>query len=512
MEKLSLDKSSVIIISNQDLKIKSFDTPFNETEKNKEKNLDYLTNEKNVLKNNIFEDFRRKRGKLSIEPIKKGIDQEFPILKITEQMRENPYNRLVAIFVGYLISFFIISLKNVVEKDFNIPLFCDLPVDWKIFDEKVSNKTFEMLKEDKCYDKCDFKAYIFSKIFHCDFYIVTLLSFFFFSINFKVIKKKIVIIYIWIFPIFSYLLGNIIFFRNKTNAFLVGNITIGLGVIILIIESYNLFLIFFILGIPLIFFGIVKIFFENFYFLMYKLNPSLLSLLLPFIIVIIKLLYFKVILQIKNFSRLNIITKITCSNFALIFELINLGNFHILSQNDFGNISIWINLFLNLIIDIDTKFSILKKLIFWINKNIFDKKNSKNYFYKNEFELIYIDNKIELEIFSLGLYLNLILFKFFDWSGKDLIDCFGNPLATYVQININHFVLMIVMFLNIIFKELMKKYIKNRFFLKEKDFGYNPRLMNKWEYFSYVNNLCGVAILFGYTFFYSIINTSVVRG
>lgn len=126
------------------------------------------------------------------------------------------------------------------------------------------------------------------------------------------------------------------------------------------------------------------------------------------------------------------------------------------------------------------------------DKKIHNKNNSEidNNYQLSEFKIsecatIYNQVKIEVEFYAAGMYFILILFQFFDFSLNQIADCFGRPVPSRVVINQKHYYLFIFLICFALLKVLVKNFLK-RYFFKDYEDDYLPKLTGNPEYMTYV--------------------------
>jgi len=432
------------------------------------------------------------------------LEDEFPEIKLDNYPKEDLYKRILLIFFGVIIFLIIFGLKFLISEMFQIPTFCDLKEDWNEFDLEVKNKTIIQLYDRTCKDKCIFTYYVLSKVFQFDHLVASIFNFIVFFKNSNILNRRIVVIYLILFPILLNLLKFVVFFRDKTKSYLFITIFNLSGIIIFLFHSKQLFLYTLAIVIPVIYFSFVRLFFEYFFIKIYVLNPEINKITIPITISLLRFIYFKIILQLKIVKNIIPVNKFLCVMTLVLYEFSFIGILHNIAEEGFTSKSFYLNILIDFVFDLNNKFQIFQRTIFWIS-NLFKKKLFQ--LTVSDFEKIYIELSIDMKIYSIFIYLFLISFKYFNYTQIQLTDCFGIPLKNKVRININHLYLFGIMFTYSIFKFFFEKVLiiilKNKVkFIK----GHFPKLENKWHIFSYYIYLIGAISILGYPGFYFILN------
>ncbi len=200
-------------------------------------------------------------------------------------------------------------MKYFITEILQIPSFCDLRKDWTQFDLEVKNKTIVQLYDRTCQDKCTFTNYVVSKVLQFDHFILSFFSFLVYFKNSNLLNKKIVIIYMIIFPVLFNLLRFIVFFQDKTRSYLFYTIINVMGYIIFLFDSKKLFFFNLAIAIPLIFFSLIRFFFEFLFIRIYVQNPEIHKITIPIIISLLSFIYFRFVLQLKILKNIVIVNK-----------------------------------------------------------------------------------------------------------------------------------------------------------------------------------------------------------
>lgn len=445
--------------------------------------------------------------------------EEFPIRSLENYPKEDVTTRILMLLLTISMTFFSIGLKSALTDNFNFATYCDLKKNWEEFDNLVFNKSLIMIKPQKCHDYCNFNGYLISKLFHLDFYIFTVLNFFLFFKSYQLTNRIIVRIYLFLFPFLTNIILDVIFFKDKIIVYIIFSFVALIGIIFLIIDSKNLFLIALTITCPLTYFAFLKFFFESLFVHIFNLNPDVIRVILPFLISIFKYIYFNLLLRIKILSSLHPIYKWICCVLTSLFDLVFLGNLHLLVVDGFKNYKFWINLLLNLSIDINNTFQILPrflhKLKFYLkNKKIREERREHRLREQqineelsiNDFDCIYMTWSIESEMYVWSIYLFFIIFKYFNMTQSNIVDCFGRPLDNKIAINTNHYFLFCILIVFWALKLLIKFILQKYWFHKEKDYGHFPKLETKLHAIIYVGALIGITMNFGYSGLYTMLS------
>jgi len=488
-----------------------------------------VRNEGNIFLKDLFRDFRKKslktnrKQKINFMKILKSDNKDFDFkttnLKIPnnikskvelsekvkdDYLKENPYKRFLFVSIGIILFFLIFGFKYFISEILQIPGFCDLKEDWTQFDLEVKNNALVQFYKRTCQDKCTFKNYLFNKVLQFDHFISALSFFSLYFKNSNLLNKKIVLIYIILFPFLLNVLKFVAFFYDKTKSYFFITMLNLSGFCIFRFYSKQLFLYNLAIAIPLIYFSFVRLFFEVFFIRIFYQNPEIHKITIPLLISLFRFLYFQVVLQIKILKDIVLINKYICVICPILFKFSFIGILHKIVEDDFSCKLFYFNILIDFLCDLNIKFQILKRIVIFMCK-LFLKKIIE--LSVSEYEKIYIMFSIELEIFSIFIYFFLISFKYFNYAQNTLTDCFGTPLKNFVIINTNHFYLFGVLILYSFFKYFLKKLIviilNNRVEFIE---GYLPKLENKWHIFSYYIYLIFLISLYGYPGFYLILN------
>lgn len=458
-------------------------------------------NKKNIKKNeyslcrNFFKKFK------FVNPNKNlSFDEEFPVCSLKDSEKEDICTRFLLLSLNILLAFFFIGLKASLTNNFGLATFCDLRTDWEEFDNMVNNKTIIMIKEEKCKIKCDFKGYVVSKLFHFDYYIGSFLAFFSFFKNFDLTHRKSVKIFLFIFPFMCNLISNIIFFKQKVIGFIFITFFMPIGIIVLLLESKNLFLISFTIAIPIGYYSFLKFFFDYLFFYILNFNPIIIRMILPIIISLLKFVYFNLILKIWKLKHIRSIHKWVCCTILCLFDFIFIGNLHLLVENGFDNYSFWINLSLNLLMDFSSKFQLNSKICLYL-KNCF--KKQKQIFDISDFDAISLAFSLESEIYAITSYFFLIMFGYFNMTLNGIVDCFGRPLRSEVKINNNHYILVSIYLIFWTIKLFIKCVSQKYIFKNEKNYAHFPKVQNRWEAITHVIGFYGISLNFCYSGLFS---------
>lgn len=358
--------------------------------------------DKQYIEENIKNDKKRKKNNFlylcfNNENVIPSFNEQFPVILLKNMKIESIGVRFLIMFLSITISFFCIGIKTTLANKFDLATYCDLKSDWKEFDNLVKNKTIVMFQEQRCQDYCDFIGYLISKLFHFDFFIATISNFYCFYKNFNLLNRRSVKLFLIVFPLGCNILSNIIFFKNKIIAYLSFSFLSLFGVFVLIYESKNIFFISALMALPIGYFAILKFFFEYLFVYVYYYNANAMRIILPLLICIFKFIYFRIILSWGFLQRLGVIHKFSCCMFTILFDFIYIGNLHLLVENGFSNYTFWINLMLNLVMDLNTKFQIIPKMYSKIKNSLLKMKNKQHQV--SDFERIYIAFSVESEIY-----------------------------------------------------------------------------------------------------------------
>jgi len=433
-----------------------------------------------------------------------NLEDQFPENTLENYPEEDIYKRILYITFGIIIFFLILSLKYFITEILQIPSFCDLRKDWTQFDLEVKNMTIVQLVERTCQDKCTFTNYVISKVFQFDHFIPTFLSNLVYFKNSNLLNKKIVIIYLILFPVLLNLLKFIVFFKDKTRSYLFITIINRLGFITFLFHSKKLFLFNLAMAIPLMYFSLVRLFFEFLFIRIYIQNPEIHKITIPIIISLLRFIYFGFVLKLKILKNIVMANRFICVIPPILYEFSFLGILHKMVEDGFTSKSFYLNILIDFIFDLNIKFQIFQRMLNFM-RNLLKKKSID--LLLSDFEKIYMEFSIDAKIYSISIYFFLISFKYFNFAQTDLTDCFGTPLKNKVKINSNHFYLCGILIIYTLCKFLLKKLIliilKRRIKFIE---GHFPKLKNKWHIFSYFIFLIFTTIMTGYPGFYFILN------
>jgi hypothetical protein len=404
------------------------------------------------------------------------------------------------LLISIFFSFFILGFKFIVTKTLAIPAFCDIRSNWTEFDSLVITGNYTLLEPVICFEKCTFNGYILTKIFQIDFLITYMIALALCFIEMKLVRHFIMKIAICIVP-FAFVVGNLIFFYNKILTLSVTNIIIISVMSMIIFKGFDYYKICCVLmGGGVMYFSIIKFFYEYGFLYIYNLNPHIIMTIFPILNSFFQTIFFKIISYFTLFKRATPPIKIFIIFYTMLFEYLHIGNLFILITEGFGNYSLWFNLMINFILDIDKKFMWSMRLTnFILNKY---KKEQKPLLI-NDYLLIYLELKFEMEIFSVFLFLWLIIFKYFDWASNSIVDCMGRPLSSIVKIDYKHYILALIMISYSFSKLIIKKMIV-KWLYKGIEYGHFPKFMKMRDYFLFVIPLNGLSINFGYMGLYAV--------
>ena len=111
------------------------------------------------------------------------------------------------------------------------------------------------------------------------------------------------------------------------------------------------------------------------------------------------------------------------------------------------------------------------------------KKREKKKFEIGSLEAMYIELKLEIELFSHFVYAFLITLKLYVECVTSLVDCSGRPLVNVSPVWSEHYILCIILVLSSVIQIFFKIGLN---YFKYQEMGYNPRLLNVMDYIFYV--------------------------
>lgn len=219
---------------------------------------------------------------------------------------------------------------------------------------------------------------------------------------------------IFISPLISNLIGNMIFFKSNLWAFTTSNFLTAISMLILYLEGLNSFKIAFAMSIGVLgYVSSLKFFFEFIYVYIYNLKADIMKIMFPFIVIFFQYAYLNILLNLPVYQRFTSTMKLIVSvTFGVIFEFIKIGNLHNLKSNG-DDFKIFLNLAIYMTFDIDKQFTLSKIILIKI-MNYLNSEN--NIIHMNDYEIVHLEAGKEYELFSIFyyfflFYLNILIFQ-----------------------------------------------------------------------------------------------------
>jgi len=441
------------------------------------------------------------------------LDLTFPKFKFSkDDLYMSPgENRLVDFSYSIFLFYFVTSLKYFLVEEFEIASFCDLQK-WEAFDQSVSQNQTIMIQRLSCTEKCSkISNIILTKVFESNyyfFYCVNVFFFMYFILQQKVKGKLLAFFTFCPFP--CHIIGHIAFFWNKSYAFMIGNVLTVLQTFIVWRKSLIYLKMFAGFLLLLFYFSMVKAFFEIVFPYLVRVNPQQTLASVPFLLFLIKLLG-KVIFKYPYFRRYNHNIIGIMFIFFIFFEYVYIGTLHtLINKYGFTSYSFWLNLLQNFAMEFFGKTNLLTKIFemikAWLKRKV-KKARAMKFNEDDHFVKIYYGIKTELEIYSIFIYFLLLSTHYYDYCMTTLVDCIGHPLVNITEISQSHFLLVIVLFLevgldNLIIMAAEKSKLMGKIMIKR----VNVRFDTLNERFFYIFMLFGLTIDFGFPGLYSMMS------
>ena len=201
----------------------------------------------------------------------------------------------------------------------------------------------------------------------------------------------------------------------------------------------------------------------------------------PLIVFGLQYLYTK-LLQHPAFDKFALKVRIAILINYMVFEYLEMGNLHqIVAQNGLASQQLWITLLISFFLNIDKKMLFSKKIM---HQMMFKLKFIKDKTFEiKSMEAMYIEIKLEVELFSHLVYAFLLTMKFYMDCVGTVVDCSGRPVVNISPIFSDHYILCIILILSTVVQMILKFFLT---FFKVQEVGYNPKLIRVIDYLFYV--------------------------
>ena len=407
-----------------------------------------------------------------------------PIIRLKEHPKEYFFNRMLSLLIAIVVCYTIVGVKTNLRDNYNLAPFCAIGSSsfWHGFQQDVVSGKNILIKYVDCDAKCAGSfPYFFSILFRMDeeieeWIVHALLVYFLGLANTRIgyfcayiSPPAFRVLALFIFPDNVLLCNSIIIFLYAGSACL------------LLIESVERFKLYVSLQFPFAYFVLVSLFLQYVIKGLFTDYPSTMRNIWPIIIFGLQYLFTK-LLQHPIYEKYPLKVRICLMVNYMVFEYLEMGNLHqIVVVDGLASQELWITLMISLILNIDKKMVFTKKML----HILFQKLNigKKKPFEIGSLESMYIELKLEIELFSHFVYAFLITLKLYVECVSTLVDCSGRPLANISPINGEHYVLCLILvassMLQIGFKILLNM-------LKYQEMGYNPKLITVLDYVFYV--------------------------
>lgn len=430
-------------------------------------------------------------------------------IRLHDQPKELFVNRMLALIVAIMAAYTFVGIKANLRDNYNLAPFCSLgdKIYWDDFQEKVSNGIILEVQEINCEEKCSgFFPFIFSYLFRLDQEILEMtvhaLSVYFLGLT----NTRIGFLVVIVNPLLIRFICILLF---SDNVLLFNSMVIILymtGSLLYLLESRDRFKLYFFWLVPYIYFILIAIFLFYVVKELFQSFPSLMRSVWPVIVAGLQNIFTK-ILQSPQYLKFPMKNRIAMMVNYTVFEFLEIGNLHQIVYSE-GLLAheLWITLMVSLILNLDKKMLFTKKFM-WKLENKMRKKfgfQAKEKQYIGEMEAIYLEFKLEIELFVNFIYGMLITLKYYtECVSASLIDCSGRPLISVSPVSWEHYVLcgflITSSFLQIGFKLLFN-------LLKFDDYGYNPRMVSTMDFFYYVIALNLIAFRYCVNSLYAIMS------
>ena len=407
-----------------------------------------------------------------------------PIIKLKEHPKELFFNRMLSLIVAIVVCYTIVGIKTNLRDNYNLAAFCALgdSTFWEEFQHKVETGENQLIKFVDCKKQCAGTfPYFFSFLFRIDeeieeLIVHALLVYFLGLANTRIgyfcayISPPLFRVFaIFLFPDNVLLCNSIIIFLYAGSAFL------------LFLESKERMWIYVSLLVPFAYFVLVSLFLQYVIKVLFADYPRTMRNIWPVIIFGLQFLFTK-LLQHPIYEKYHLKVRICLMVNYMVFEYLEIGNLHqIVIAEGLQSQELWITLTISLILNIDKKMLFTKRMI---NK-LLDKvrRSRRKEFEIGSLEAMYIELKLEIELFSHFVYAFLITLKLYVECVTTLVDCSGRPLINVSPVSSEHYILCILLVLSSIIQIIVKIALN---YFKFQEMGYNPRLLYAMDYVFYV--------------------------
>ena len=413
-----------------------------------------------------------------------------PVIKLKEHPKERFFNRMLSLLVAIVVCYTIVGIKTNLRDNYNLAAFCALgdSTFWEDFQHKVETGENQLIKFVDCRKKCAGTfPYFFSFLFRLDeefeeWIVHALLVYFLGLANTRigyfcayVSPPLFRVLAIFLFPDNVLLCNSIIIFLYAGSA------------ILLLLESKERMWIYISLQVPFAYFVLVSLFLQYVIKGLFAEYPRTMRNIWPVIIFGLQFLFTK-LLQHPIYEKYHLKVRICLMVNYMVFEYLEIGNLHqIVIAEGLQSQELWVTLLIALILNLDKKMLFTKRLVakaldkLNIGKQL--KKREKKKFEIGSLEAMYIELKLEIELFSHFVYAFLITLKLYVECVTSLVDCSGRPLVNVSPVWSEHYILCIILVLSSVIQIFFKIGLN---YFKYQEMGYNPRLLNVMDYIFYV--------------------------
>ena len=410
-----------------------------------------------------------------------------PVIKLKEHPKELFFNRMLSLLVAIVVCYTIVGIKTNLRDNYNLAAFCALGDSnfWDDFQHKVETGENQLIKFVDCRQKCAGAfPYFFSFLFRLDeefeeWIVHALLVYFLGLANTRIgyfcayVSPPLFRVFaIFLFPDNVLLCNSIIIFLYAGSA------------VLLLLESKERMWIYISLQIPFAYFVLVSLFLQYVIKGLFADNPRTMRNIWPVIIFGLQFLFTK-LLQHPIYEKYHLKVRICLMVNYMVFEYLEMGNLHqIVIAEGLRSQELWVTLMISLILNIDKKMLFTKRMIIkLLDKLNIGRKRRKKHFEVGSLEAMYIELKLEIELFSHFVYAFLITLKLYVECVTTLVDCSGRPLVNVSPVSNEHYILCIILVLSSVV-QIIFKIVMNHF--KYQEMGYNPRLLDVMDYVFYV--------------------------
>ena len=376
------------------------------------------------------------------------IDVLFPKIKFLKASFDTPYdpNRFLDFSYSVFFFYFVTCVKFFMVKEFGIATFCDIQK-WEIFDQKVSENEIEMMQTLNCSEKCnDNTNIVLTKVFESNYY-------FFYSINvfflmYYSLRQKFkgpLLIFLTVSPYLNHFIGHVLYFWDKSFAFMIGNFLYVSEVVVMIKISFVYLKMFSAVLLFIGFFSGIKFFFEAVFPLMVERDPERTLAVVPILLFFIKLFGKVLFSYYPYFKRCDpkLIANMLIS--FIFFEYVYIGTLHtLINKYGLASYSFWLTMFQSFLMDMLGRTNFLSKIYILFTRRRNEKKKKVD-----EFSIFYLyyGIKEELELYSKLIYFMLLSTNYYDYCMTPLVDCMGSPMINVSPIRHSHFLLVLILLL-----------------------------------------------------------------